>query len=82
MLNVMGKKFFFFNFTQKIGLYLNLCIYHMPLLLFVSHRNQKRFLQRGIELLAEGGDLVYTSTSMNPIENEAVVAAILRMAPG
>ena len=54
----------------------------MPLLLFVSHRNQKRFLQRGIELLAEGGDLVYTSTSMNPIENEAVVAAILRMAPG
>ena len=44
--------------------------------------SEQHVYQRGIELLAEGGDLVYTSTSMNPIENEAVVAAILRMAPG
>ena len=46
------------------------------------HRTQKKFLQRAVELLAPNGDIVYTTTSMNPIENEAVVASILRMSAG
>lgn len=49
---------------------------------FTNHKTQKKFLQRAVELLAPNGDLVYTTTSMNPIENEAVVAAILRMSAG
>ena len=48
----------------------------------VPCRTQKKFLQRAVELLAPNGDLVYTTTSMNPIENEAVVASILRMSAG
>ena len=47
-----------------------------------SCRTQKKFLQRAVEMLAPNGDLVYTTTSMNPIENEAVVASILRMSAG
>ncbi len=33
---------------------------------------------RGLELLKVGGKLSYSTCSLNPIENEAVVAAILK----
>lgn len=36
-----------------------------------------RILKRGIELLAEGGKLVYSTCSLNPIENESVIHRIL-----
>lgn len=46
------------------------------------HRLQRMILQRGIELLKPGGRLVYSTCSMNPLENEAVVADALRRFEG
>ena len=42
------------------------------------HALQVRILQRGLQCLAVGGVLCYSTCSMNPVENEAVVAAALR----
>jgi len=42
------------------------------------HPLQIQLLQRGIELLKVGGKVTYSTCSLNPIENEAVVAATLR----
>merc|ERR1719444_573570 len=41
------------------------------------HRKQLAILSRGLHLLAEGGRLAYSTCSLNPVENEAVVAAAL-----
>lgn len=46
------------------------------------HKLQMRILVRGLELLAEGGQLVYSTCSMNPLENEAVVAMAIQMSKG
>ena len=45
------------------------------------HNRQLQILLRGLQLLAPGGDLVYSTCSLNPIENEAVVAAALAKCP-
>lgn len=46
------------------------------------HGIQFRIAKRGIELLEVGGRLVYSTCSLNPIENEAVVHRLLKEADG
>lgn len=43
---------------------------------------QLQILKRGLELLKVGGKISYSTCSLNPIENEAVVAAALKDYPG
>jgi len=46
------------------------------------HGLQRRILWRGLEVLVVGGRLVYSTCSLNPLEDEAVVAAALRSGQG
>ena len=46
------------------------------------HSLQLNIARRGVELLKEGGLMAYSSCSMNQVENEAVVAALLQEAGG
>jgi tRNA (cytosine34-C5)-methyltransferase len=46
------------------------------------HQTQIAIGRRGVELLRVGGLMVYSTCSLNPIENEAVVAEILRKSNG
>ncbi|RKP14861.1 S-adenosyl-L-methionine-dependent methyltransferase [Piptocephalis cylindrospora] len=46
------------------------------------HALQIRILERGAQLCRVGGRIVYSTCSMNPIENEAVIAQVLRQANG
>ena len=45
---------------------------------FSLHKLQKQILKKGIDLLKVGGVISYSTCSLNPIENEAVVSEIMR----
>ena len=47
-----------------------------------AFRLQARILRRGLEMLAVGGRLVYSTCSLNPVEDEAVVASLLDQCQG
>jgi 16S rRNA C967 or C1407 C5-methylase (RsmB/RsmF family) len=46
------------------------------------HPLQLQIACRGLQVLREGGEMVYSTCTFNPIENEAIVAALLRWAGG
>lgn len=46
------------------------------------HKIQQNIAQRCLELLKVNGIMVYSTCSLNPIEDEAVVAHMLRMFAG
>lgn len=46
------------------------------------HGLQLRIAKRGLELLTTGGRMVYSTCSLNPVEDEAVIAALLQQADG
>eukprot|EP00271_Cylindrocystis_brebissonii_P018703 TRINITY_DN5426_c0_g2_i1.p1 TRINITY_DN5426_c0_g2~~TRINITY_DN5426_c0_g2_i1.p1 ORF type:complete len:1077 (+),score=238.17 TRINITY_DN5426_c0_g2_i1:140-3370(+) len=46
------------------------------------HPLQVRIAMRGVALLKVGGRLIYSTCSLNPVENEAVVAQVLRESGG
>jgi len=43
---------------------------------------QVRLLKRGLELLEVGGRIVYSTCSLNPVEDEAVIATVLTQMKG
>lgn len=51
--------------------------YKFFIIFILDFRIQYRIAKRGLELLEIGGRMVYSTCSLNPLENEAVVHRLL-----
>lgn len=67
---------FFLVLIRKVGC-ITVCV-----CVCVFTRLQLRIAVRGVEQLAVGGRMVYSTCSLNPIEDEAVIAALLEKSEG
>ena len=45
-------------------------------------RIQLRILARAVEMLTTGGRIVYSTCTLNPVEDEAVISTLLQKAEG
>lgn len=71
--NAFGlHRFVFLRKPLRLTLFYSSCFYRMQL----------SILKRAFQLLKPGGRMVYSTCSMHPLENEAVVAAALQMKEG
>jgi 16S rRNA C967 or C1407 C5-methylase (RsmB/RsmF family) len=52
------------------------------ILICVFNSLQVQIFLRGAQLAKVGGRIVYSTCSFNPVENEAVVAEVLRLSKG
>lgn len=51
-------------------------------MIYIYFRVQLRILARAVEMLEVGGRIVYSTCSLNPVENEAVVCQLLKHSGG
>lgn len=63
---------------KNAGIWKQWSLYHA----YNLHKLQFRIARRGLEMLAVGGILVYSTCSLNPAENEATVYSLLEFAGG
>jgi len=72
---------------QELGSAPEPCAWHeygLPFTFFtmVVSSLQVRLLKRGLELLEVGGRIVYSTCSLNPVEDEAVISTVLTQMMG
>ena len=70
-------------FQGNLQVYLLWHLFHSQILFFIYiYRDQLGVLRQGLELVAHGGMVLYCTTALHPVENEAVVMGMLKECSG